>query len=521
MTLPGLTHLRIGQRLRLAFGVVTAGFLAMAAVSYWQIDQLSAVVTSLVKVSYQQSQLADRARMEMGEASRGMLSTLIMTDPDQIRAELGHIQSLREGHAKTVAELDAAVQDDAGKALLKDLAAVRAKLLPAEKAFIALMQDDKRDEGLLRYLFSVRAQQTRYAAALDRFVAAKQAEVDQAGLASSTRAGWAGAAIIGLSAAALMSSVLIALLVSRSITRPLNRAVRFARNVASGDLSAQVVIHRRDETGQLLSALVDMAAGLRAIVGNVRAGSESIDLVSTRIATDNQALSQRTSLQVSALESTSQAMLSLRDRVRSNADNSGQANVLAASASTVASQGGEVVAQVISTMHAIEVSSRRIVDIIAVIDGIAFQTNILALNAAVEAARAGEQGRGFAVVAGEVRSLAKRSATAAHEIKGLIGESVTQVGHGTELVARAGQTMKQVVSSVQQVTDIMGHISAATQAQNEGIAGVCLTISQMDASTQLNASLVQQANQDAVAMRTHAASLDQAVSQFKLGASVV
>ena len=273
------------------------------------------------------------------------------------------------------------------------------------------------------------------------------------------------------------------------------------------DSSAHIVSESEDETGQLMRALEEMNRGLQRIVGDVRQGTVAIASASSQIASGNSDLSVRTEEQASSLAQTSSAMNELTRIVRQNAENASQANQLASAASNIATEGGQVVAQVVDTMGAIDASSRKIVDIISVIDGIAFQTNILALNAAVEAARAGEQGRGFAVVAGEVRTLAQRSATAAKEIKSLINESVEKVEQGSKLVSSAGGTMDNVVASVQRVTDIIGEITAASRSQSEGIEEVTRSIHKMDGVTQQNAALVEQAAAAAESMQNQAHSL--------------
>ena len=302
----------------------------------------------------------------------------------------------------------------------------------------------------------------------------------------------------------------------RSITKPLNEAVEIARVVASGDLSTSITVRGTDEIGMLLKSLKDMHDSLASIVGKVRAGTVAIAQASAEIAEGNQELSARTEEQASSLEQTAASMEELTSTVKRNGDNAGHASKLASNASSVAVRGGEAVAQVIQTMGSINESSRKIVDIIGVIDGIAFQTNILALNAAVEAARAGEQGRGFAVVASEVRNLAQRSAAAAKEIKGLIGDSVDKVETGSRLVGQAGTTMNEVVNSVQRVTSIISEIAVASGEQNAGIDQINAAVSQMDAVTQQNAALVEEAAAAAEAMQQQAESLKLAVSVFKL-----
>jgi methyl-accepting chemotaxis protein len=304
--------------------------------------------------------------------------------------------------------------------------------------------------------------------------------------------------------------------ITRAITQPINSAVKVAQTVASGDLTSQIEVHTTEETGQLLQALKDMNSSLVNIVGQVRSGTETIATASSEIASGNLDLSSRTEEQASSLEETASSMEELTSTVRQNADNAQQANQLALSASGVAVKGGEVVGKVVETMDAINDSSRKIVDIISVIDGIAFQTNILALNAAVEAARAGEQGRGFAVVATEVRNLAQRSAAAAKEIKTLIGDSVVAVDAGSKLVAEAGSTMAEIVSSVQRVTDIMAEISLATQEQSSGIDQINQAIGQMDQVTQQNAALVEEAAAAAESLQEQSGQLAGVVSVFKL-----
>ncbi len=317
-------------------------------------------------------------------------------------------------------------------------------------------------------------------------------------------------------AGGLLIGFLMAYWLVSAISRPLRDAVRIAKSVAAGDLTQSITSDSHDETGQLLIALKDMNDSLSRTVGQVRSATETISVGSREIAMGNADLSSRTESQASSLEETASSMEELTTTVKQNADNARQANKLVVSASDYAVKGGEVVGQVVETMGSIKDSSRKIVDIIGVIDSIAFQTNILALNAAVEAARAGEQGRGFAVVAAEVRSLAQRSAAAAKEIKSLIGDSVEKVDAGAKLVDDAGKTMDEIVTSVKRVADIMSEITAASQEQSAGIEEVNRAINQMDEMTQQNAALVEQASAAAQSMQNQASSLTQAVSIFKL-----
>ncbi|MDP9899218.1 methyl-accepting chemotaxis protein [Variovorax ginsengisoli] len=304
--------------------------------------------------------------------------------------------------------------------------------------------------------------------------------------------------------------------VSRGVVLPIGRAVKVAQAVASGDLTSQIDTRGTDETAQLLQALKAMNDSLILTVGSVRRSSESIATGSSQIASGNTDLSHRTETQASNLQQTATSMEELSSTVRNNADTARQASQLASSASDVAAKGGSVVAQVVGTMAEITQSSHKISEIIGVIDGIAFQTNILALNAAVEAARAGEQGRGFAVVASEVRSLAQRSASAAKEIKGLINDSVEKVLNGSRLVDNAGQTMEDIVAQVRRVTDLIGEISSATQEQTSGIELVSGAVAQLDQVTQQNAALVEESAAAAEGLKHQASELVSAVSVFRL-----
>ena len=322
------------------------------------------------------------------------------------------------------------------------------------------------------------------------------------------------------SIASILFGVLLAAAIGlwliKAITGPLREAILVAKRVAAGDLAQRIEIDTDNEMGQLFDALKEMNDSLAKTVGQVRSGTETITQASQEIAAGNADLSARTESQASSLEQTASSMEELTSTVKQNADNARQANQLVVSASTYAVKGGEVVGQVVNTMGSIKDSSRKIVDIIGVIDSIAFQTNILALNAAVEAARAGEQGRGFAVVATEVRNLAQRSAGAAKEIKSLISDSVEKVDAGSKLVDQAGKTMDEIVTSVKHVADIMSEISAASQEQSVGIEEINRAITQMDELTQQNAALVEQAAAAAESMQEESHTLAQAVAVFRL-----
>ena len=413
-------------------------------------------------------------------------------------------------------KLETLIDSDKGKELLAKVATARktyvdarAKLLERKKAgedVFALVDSDLRPMAQ-NYIQSLEN--------VTKYTYDELAAFEKSVLSSAETSQWVLAIGAG---ASLVLGLLFAVWATRSITTPVQRAVEAAEEISKGNLSLRIDAQGKDEAARLLRALSEMQESLSRIVGHVREGSQSVAVASSEIASGNNDLSARTEQQASALQQTAASMEQLNSTVRQNADNARQANQLAMSASTVAVQGGEVVSQVVETMKGINDSSRKISDIIGVIDGIAFQTNILALNAAVEAARAGEQGRGFAVVASEVRSLAGRSAEAAKQIKTLINDSVERVEHGTSLVDQAGTTMTEVVGAIKRVTDLMGEISAASNEQSQGVSQVSEAVTQMDQVTQQNAALVEEMAAAASSLNNQAQDLVDTVAFFKLAA---
>ena len=386
-------------------------------------------------------------------------------------------------------------------------------LNPAKQA----LAEGKLEDALTIYKSKVSPLAPQFFEPLDKLMAL-QVDMSKADIQAATQDNRATSIVIAVATvAALLLAGVLAVVITRSVTRPIGEAVAFAQTTASGDLTARILHASRDEVGELLDALAVMQANLVKVVSHVRSGSEGVATASSQIAEANHDLSARTEQQASALEQTSASMEELGATVKQNAESARTANQLAMRASAVAQQGGDVVGQVVQTMKGINASSHKIADIISVIDGIAFQTNILALNAAVEAARAGEQGRGFAVVASEVRALAGRSAEAAKEIKQLINASVERVGQGSVLVDQAGETMTEVVNSIKRLTDIMGEISAASTEQSLGVAQVGEAVTHMDQATQQNAALVEQMAAAASGLKTQAMDLVQMVGAFKLG----
>ncbi|MBR7799645.1 methyl-accepting chemotaxis protein [Undibacterium fentianense] len=351
---------------------------------------------------------------------------------------------------------------------------------------------------------------------LDKIVDAHIQGGQEAFAESSVQFSHARTMIIGAMIVSIAIGLMMAIWLAKIVSSPLKQAVDLAQSIASGDLTQKVDAESTCETGQLIRALGEMNASLLTVVSEVRAGTDQINNAAIEIANGNLDLSSRTEEQASSLEETASSMEEITSTVKHNSDNARQANILSQTATSIAEKGGSVVSEVVTTMTSINESSKKIVDIISVIDGIAFQTNILALNAAVEAARAGEQGRGFAVVASEVRSLAQRSASAAKEIKELINDSVEKVGQGTRLVDAAGSTMQEVVDSVKRVSDIISEITAAGQEQTSGIEQINQAIMQMDSVTQQNAALVEEAAAAAATLQEQSANLVQVVSVFKL-----
>ena len=400
--------------------------------------------------------------------------------------------------------------------LVAQIAEVDARSIAAADGIVALALEDRRDEAIARLNREGSALVAALVKSVDELIALGRAQAAAEVQAAAAANELSHALVLGVCLLGAGLAFGLGLWITRSITGPMRQALDVAQSVAAGDLQVQINARGRDEAAQMLQALAAMRDQLAHTVADVRRNAEGVASASSQIAQGNQDLSQRTEEQASALQQTAASMEQLGGTVRHNADNAQQANQLALGASDVATRGGAVVAQVVSTMKDIEAGSRRIADIIGTIDGIAFQTNILALNAAVEAARAGEAGRGFAVVAGEVRNLAQRAAGAAKEIKDLITDSVQRVDQGSALADQAGHTMQEVVSAIKRVTDLMGEISAASREQSQGVSQVGEAVTQMDHVTQQNAALVEQSAAAAEHLRSQAQRLVQAVAVFRL-----
>jgi methyl-accepting chemotaxis protein len=511
-----IKNLKIGIRLSVGFAVIIALMIVVAAIGISRIRAIDADTEIIVHDRYAKVALAHTVENEVNRQARALRTALIANDDEISARELAKIGDSAPLVAAALDKLQAIIHTEKGKAALQVLMTARATFKDREHHLVGLIKSKQADAARDYLLKEVMPPQTAYLAAIEAFADTQVKGMEQFAAEAGVMADNANTLMIVLAVAAALLAAAIGYLLTRSIVLPLRRAVQVAQTVAAGDLSTRFDACATDETGQLLTALQEMNDSLKNIVGQVRSGTETIAAASTQIATGNHDLSARTEQQASSLEETASSMEEITATVRENGNNARHANQLAVSASDVAVKGGAVVAQVIDTMGSINESARKIVDIIGVIDGIAFQTNILALNAAVEAARAGEQGRGFAVVASEVRNLAQRSATAAKEIKTLIGASVEKVELGSQLVNQAGSTMDEIVASVKRVTDIMAEIASATQEQDSGIEQINQAITEMDTVTQQNAALVEEAAAAAESLQDQAGSLAQLVSVFKL-----
>ena len=511
-----LKDLSIGRRTALSFAGVVLTITLGAA---WVQSSLSSAVAKNTQLASAAALLARVSELQLGAKDSAIASLMILvsSSPQQQAQVVKDIQSRTAAIDAGLKELERAGADDAElAALVADARKRQATYQAGVNRIVGMVQAGKQAEAAFAADEEMIPMTAPFMASLSDLAertASTVGSIEAANHQVLASARWASAVAGG---SAVLLSLLAGTALALSLTRPLARALRHAEQVADGDLRSRVHVIGRNEIAQLLQALDRMSDRLTTVVSKVRANSESVATASAEIAQGNQDLSQRTEQQASALEETAASMEQLGSTVKQNADNARQANQLAMNASSVAVQGGDVVGQVVETMKGINDSSRKIVDIISVIDGIAFQTNILALNAAVEAARAGEQGRGFAVVASEVRGLAQRSAAAAKEIKQLISVSVERVEQGTALVDRAGTTMTEIVSSIKRVTDIMGEISAASAEQSTGVAQVGEAVSQMDQATQQNSALVEESAAAAESLKGQAHQLVQVVAVFKL-----
>ncbi len=513
-----LKDMKISTRLTLGFAAMAALIVLLGTVTLIRVTDIDREFGLVQDDRYPKIALVTDIQQSVDHVGRAVRNQFIMTDAADLRGQLDVIAKADQKITAEFDKLEKMMRSDKEKSLLAQVQSTRQTYRKERDRVLDATRAGKVEEGRQALLKDMRPANNAYNKALEELVAYQDARMHEAEKAVAAVVASTRTAVAALVALACALGLALALWIIRSTTRPINEAVRAARAIADGDLTVQFDTGDRNETGQLLAALHAMKERLSTIVGGVRDDAQGVATASAQIAQGNSDLSSRTEEQASALQQTAASMEQLSSTVKQNADNAQQANQLAKSATEVAVKGGEVVGKVVGTMKGIHESSNRIADIIGVIDGIAFQTNILALNAAVEAARAGEQGRGFAVVAGEVRTLAQRSAEAAKEIKALISTSVERVGQGTQLVDQAGTTMNEVVTAIRRVTDLMGEISAASTEQSAGVGQVGEAVSEMDRTTQQNAALVEESAAAAESLKEQAARLVEAVSVFRLAA---
>ena len=508
--------IKISTRLSLAFGLVVLILIAVGAMT---VLQLSHMRHSLLDITERRMgtlrELGD-LRDQVNLQARVIRNLALRTDSESVQAEAKRLGASRLAVDEIFARLDPLIQSAAGREELNQIKERRKQYTSAVLHYLEVLEQGRHDEAVALLFDSVRPLQQAYFTAIQDETKVQNEHAERAGHEAEAAARSIEITVGIAGVVAPLLAVLLALSVIRSIVRPIHESVNIARAVAAGDLSQRIDAGGNNEMGQLLRALGEMQSALARVVGTVRQAAMTVSTASIELAQGNMDLSTRTEHQASALEQTSSSMEELGSTVRLNSDNAQQANQLARGASVVAEECGEAVAQVVDTMKGINDSSRRIADIIGVIDGIAFQTNLLALNASVEAARAGEQGRGFAVVAAEVRNLAGRSAEAAKEIKGLITTSVERVEQGTQQVDRAGATMTEVVASIRRVNDIMSEISAASAEQSMGVGQVGEAVVQLDRATQQNAALVEEMAASGENLKQQSQELVQAVAVFRL-----
>ncbi|WP_229417347.1 methyl-accepting chemotaxis protein [Massilia sp. Root418] len=517
-----LAKMKVGTRLGLGFALVLLFLIAVTGVGIVRMAQIQDRLDHVVSFNNVVTRLVIDMRNNVNERVSSLRTLTLMSDPADMEPEMKRIKELSDKYAAAQKKLEAQFALEATpeeKTLMAAIKEHEGATMPAIAKASELWLSNQAEAATKVMIKEIRPPQKKWMESLDQLGALEdklnaQVQVDAAEGFQSART-----FMIFMGVLAVVISVGAAIIITRGLLKQLggepDYTAAIAGSIANGDLSVSINTSSTDKDS-LLVEMKEMRDSLVGIVGQVRTGTETIGTASREIAAGNIDLSSRTEMQASSLEKTASAMEELTSTVKQNADNARQANQLAANASDVARKGGEVVSQVVDTMSSINESANKIVDIIGVIDGIAFQTNILALNAAVEAARAGEQGRGFAVVASEVRNLAQRSAGAAKEIKTLIGDSVEKVERGSKLVGQAGVTMDEVVDSVRRVTDIMGEIASASQEQSAGIEQVNQSIIEMDSMTQQNAALVEEAAAAAQSLQDQAGELARVVSIFKL-----
>ena len=512
-------NMKMASKLALGFGLTGLILVLISTLSIVRFKSLGETVNLVIHDRYAKVEMVFQIHEHQNLQARYLRNAILSAkNAEQMESWLTKVEQEAAGNAELIEKLTPLILSPKGLELFGQLKSFREPYALSRAELVKILRSGKVDEATDYLLNQFQKPQLDYFHAAEALIKYQEDLMRTDSAQMEADISNAVALTAGLTLVALGIALLISVFITRSITAPVSQAVEIATSVSQGNLSTSIEVHGTDETGQLLTALKNMQTELVRLVRHVRQSSNTVANASAEIAQGNQDLSARTSSQASTLEETAATMEELSSQVKNNADNARQANQMAASASSVAARGGEVVGRVVDTMKEINESSRKIADIIGVIDSIAFQTNILALNAAVEAARAGEQGRGFAVVASEVRSLAGRSAAAAKEIKTLINTSVERVEHGAALVDDAGTTMTEVVSSIRRVSDLVGEISSASDEQAAGAAQIGEAVTEMDQVTQQNAALVEEMAAAASSLKGQAHDLVEVVSVFELDA---
>lgn len=510
-------NLKIRTRLILGYVIVIGLLLGITAIATVNLKEIHSGTETIVKKRYPNIQLAQEVRHEVSAMDVAMRNMLLVDDNAALRKEIENFKARKQITSEILTRIGQQMGTERGRNQFRQIVSARDVFDGTAAAFITLVASDQKEAARVLLQTRLSKDQANYVESLKGLVALGNNALERASEDAAQVYADTHRTMLVLASLAIMLSVLSAFLLIRNITASLAKAIDVARDIASGKLGMDIEVGPPNEIGRLMQALRDMNENLHGMVAKVRAGTETIATASGQIAAGNADLSARTESQASSLEQTAASIEELSSIVRQNADNASQANQLAFAAAGTATRGGEMMGKVVDTMSAINRSSTRIVDIIGVINGIAFQTNILALNAAVEAARAGGQGRGFAVVASEVRALAQRSAAAASEVKLLIDDSLDSVRNGVDLVGTAGATMADVVLEVKRVSDIVGEIAAASDEQRLGIEQVNSAIAHIDQATQQNAALVEEAAAAAHSLQEQAMTLAAAASKFDLG----
>ena len=516
MQIMNISNMKIGARLTVGYGLTMLSMAALIVLGVTRLTGIGQLTDKVVTQDWAKADAASTITALTNANARNTLELFITTDKAKAEAIYQSIDANKKTISAALDMFDRLPMAAEAKPVVADIKRTRAAYVASFSKVAQLLKDDELEEANRMMRGETLPALNVLQGHIKLLMAMQKKQVENSAVAVRQTIAFSRMLMLTLGLGVLLFGVAFSIWITRSITRPLNEAVRVAKCVATGDLTTHIDVHSQDETGALLQALKDMNHSFAQIVAQVRSATDTIASGSSQMAAGNLDLSSRTEQQASSLENTASSMEQLTSTVKQNADNARQANLLAVSASEVAVRGGVVVSQVVDTMDSINASARKIADIIGVIDGIAFQTNILALNAAVEAARAGEQGRGFAVVASEVRNLAQRSAGAAKEIKSLIDDSVNKVTAGARLVDQAGGTMTDIVTSVKRVTEIIGEITTASEEQTAGIDQINLAIGEMDQVTKQNAALVEEAAAAAETLHDQAGSLARVVSVFKL-----